>query len=160
MYNYNALFHNGVHPYKPGIYVENMCLPILKYQDDVAYIKNAIMFGSKRYKFGAGTDTAPHTQTAKRDHGSRCGVFNAPNAVEFYAMVFEENGCLKTKEGVRIFEKFMSDNNLWIYGLRPFSTKTVTLVREEQTVPEIVDGGIRPFKAGQTIPWTLRPRIA
>ena len=158
MYDNNALFHNGVPPYKPGFYAENMCLPILKYKSDVDYIRNAIMFGNKRFKFGAGTDTAPHDQIAKHDHCSRCGVYNAPNAVEFYAMVFEEMGCLNTKEGVRIFERFMSENNLWIYQIES-SKETVTLVKEEQIIPEIMPGNIRPFKAGQTIHWTLKPRI-
>ncbi len=57
LYNHDAIFHNGVPPYKPGVYVENMCLPILKYQEDVDYIRLAIMLGGARQKFGAGTDT-------------------------------------------------------------------------------------------------------
>jgi dihydroorotase len=154
MYDYNALFHNGVHPYKPGAYVENMCLPILKYKEDVSYIRNAIMHGAKRNKFGAGTDTAPHTQTAKHSHGSCCGCFNATNAVEFYAMVWDEQKMLDDDKRIEVFENFMSVNNLWIYGLET-SDNFIEIRREEQLIPELVEGDIRPFKAGQTIPWKM-----
>jgi dihydroorotase len=154
MYSHNALFDSGAPPYKPGMYAENMCLPILKWPKDVAYIKKAIMYGNKKYKFGAGTDTAPHDQLAKHDHCSRCGVFNAMHAVEFYAMVFDEMGMFENKEGVKVFEDFMSINNLWIYGLES-SNKMIELRREEQMIPELVEGNIRPFKAGQKIPWTM-----
>jgi len=156
MYDFNALLHNGVPPYKPGLYVENMCLPILKHKEDVAYIRNAIMHGTNRNKFGAGTDTAPHTQTAKHSHGSCCGCFNSTHAVELYAMVFDQMGMLGDDEGVKVFENFMSVNNLWIYGLEASDKYGfIELWKEDQIIPEIVPGDIRPFKAGQTIPWKM-----
>lgn len=157
LYNHDAIFHNGVPPYKPGVYVENMCLPILKHQEDVKYIRLAIMLGGAKKKFGAGTDTAPHNQTLKHSHGSCCGVFNSPHAVECYAMAFDQMERLDTPEGIETFENFMSVNNLWIYGLEPSKDK-VALVKKDQIIPELVDGDLRPFKAGQTIPWTLEPR--
>ncbi len=154
LYNHDALFHNGVPPYKPGIYVENMCLPVLKLEKDREYILNAIT-NDKNGKWGAGTDTAPHDQTAKHDHCSRCGCFNATHAVELYAMAWDK--ALETKEGVEAFNRFMSLNTLWIYGLHQ-SPLTLTLKRESQIIPELVLGDLRPFKAGQTIPWTLSLR--
>ena len=154
LYDHDAIFHNGIPPYKPGAYVENVCLPILKPRADVEYIKNAIMHGGQKHKFGAGTDTAPHTQEAKHSHGSCCGCFNSPAAVELYTMVFDEMGMFKNTDGRKIFEDFMSVNNLWIYGLSP-SEDFIEVVREDQVIPEIVDGNIRPFKAGQTIPWKM-----
>jgi dihydroorotase len=63
---------------------------------------------------------------------------------------------LKDEEGIKVFNAFMSVNNLHIYGLQP-STKRTVLEYIEQTVPESVQG-IRPFKAGQKIPWTARPK--
>lgn len=154
MYDVNALFHNGVPPFKPGMYTENMCLPLLKHPEDVLYIRHAITSGKQRRKFGAGTDSAPHTQTAKQSVGSCCGCFNATNAVEFYTMVFDEMEMLNDEVGIKIFEEFMSVNNLWIYGLHP-SDKLIELRKEKQIVPELVSGDIRPFKAGQVIPWTM-----
>ncbi len=159
MYTHDALFHNGVPPFKPGLYPENMCLPILKTQDDVNYIRNAIMHGERRYKFGAGTDTAPHTQTAKKENCSRCGVFNASHAVEFYTMIFDQEGMLNDEKGIQTFQNFMSVNNLWIYGIKEFPTEMITLVKEDQQIPEIYPGDIRPFKAGQTIPWTMKREL-
>ena len=154
MYDHNALFHGGVPPYKPGMYFHMMNLPILKYKEDVNYIRNAIMFGSSKNKFGAGTDTAPHTRTAKRAEGSCCGVFNATHAVELYTMVFDMMEALETQKGVNIFENFMSVNNLWVYGLEA-SEEMIELKRVEQTIPKLIKGNIRPFKAGQKIPWKM-----
>ena len=154
MYDYNAIFHGGVHPYKPGAYVENVCLPILKHPEDVAYIRNAITKGKARWKLGAGTDSAPHIEEVKLSHGSCCGCFNAPAAVELYTMVFEELGMFEDWEGIKVFEEFMSVNNLWIYGIE-HSKETIELVKENQIIPELVPGNIRPFKAGQTIPWKI-----
>lgn len=154
MYNHDALFHNGVHPYKPGMYVENMCLPILKWQSDVDYICKAIMTGSKHYKFGAGTDSAPHEETAKHDHCSRCGCYNSYASTELYAMVFDKYEMLNSHHTLMIFSDFMSNNNLWIYGLTQLQ-KIITIERKEQVIPDILPGNVRPFKAGQTIPFTV-----
>lgn len=157
MYTIDALFHNNIPPYKPGIYTENMCLPILKLQTDVDYIRNAITRGPKRRKFGAGTDTAAHPQENKQKPGSCCGCFTAPVAVELYAQVFDEMGMFENVDDFVIFENFMSVNNLDIYGLTP-ATEEIVLERIEQKIPELVDGNLRPFKAGQTIPWTVSYR--
>ena len=155
MYTLDAIFHGGVPPYKPGIYTENMCLPILKTFEDVDYLRNAIMHGKKKHKFGAGTDTAPHKEENKNKPGSCCGIFNAPYAVEFYTMVFEEAKMFETKSEIKIFEDFMSVNNLWIYGINELPTEMITLEKKDLLVSASFSPGIRPFKAGQNIPWTL-----
>ncbi len=154
MYNHDALFHNGVPPYKPGMYAENMCLPILKHQSDVNYICKAIMSGSKHYKFGAGTDSAPHDETSKHDHCSRCGCYNSYASTELYAMAFDKHGMLSSYDEILKFSDFMSVNNLWIYGLEP-SEEMITIKREDQVIPEILPGNVRPFKAGQIIPFSM-----
>lgn len=159
LYNHDAIFHGGEAPYKPGAYVQNVCLPILKLQSDVDYLCNAIMFGPKKHKFGAGDDNAWHTEEAKHEPCSKCGVAHVVS-VEAYALAFERHGKLKTNEGILVFENFMSKNGLEIYGqqgLQP-SNETIVLVREEQVVPKIVIGNVRPFKAEQTIPWRLEIR--
>jgi dihydroorotase len=159
LYNHDAIFHGGVPPFKPGVYVENMCLPVLKTEEDLIYLRGAIMIGDNKHKFGAGTDTAPHTQEKKNKPGSCCGIFNSPYAVELYAMVFDEEGMLETKDDIIIFENFMSENNLWIYGIEKLQKEMVTLVKEEQLIQETYAGNIRPFKAGQTIPWTMKRNV-
>lgn len=154
MYTTDAIFHGGVPPFKPGFYAENMCLPILKPEDDRSYLRHAITKGEQRRKFGAGTDTAPHTQADKQSVCSRCGCFNATHAVEFYAQVFDEQGMFNVSSGLSVFEAFMSVNNLWIYGITP-SSELITIEQKDQTIPELVSGNLRPFKAGQTIPWKM-----
>jgi dihydroorotase len=156
LYNHDAIFHGGVAPYTPGAYVENVCQPVLKYQSDVDYLCNAIMTGRKKHKFGAGDDDAWHTEVHKHEHRSRCGVAHIAS-VEAYAMAFEGRGMFESDRGIKIFENFMSVNNLHILGLTPL-TDTITLLRQDQIVPALVEGNVRPFKAGQTIPWTLQSR--
>jgi len=131
-----------------------MCLPILKFPQDVKYIRRAITTGENKNKFGAGTDTAPHDQTVKHDHCSRCGCFNSTHAIENYTTVFDEMGMLDNYEGIQVFQKFMSVNNLWIYQLEA-SNKMIELRKEDQVIPELVEGNLRPWKAGQTIPWKI-----
>ncbi len=160
LYNTDAIYHGGVAPWKPGAYVENVCQPILKPQADVDYLRQAIMFGPKKHKFGAGDDNAWHIDIHKHEPCSRCGVAHVAS-VEAYAMAFDLMGMFKTDEGILVFENFMSVNNLGIFGLKP-SAETITLHYQEQTVPEFIDANgnkIRPFKAGQKIPWTLEKRI-
>lgn len=159
LYNHDAIFHGGVPPYKPGIYADNMCLPVLKTEEDLAYLRNAIMFGDNKHKFGAGTDTAPHKEEDKYKHGSCCGVFNSPFAVELYTMAFDKEDKLGSKDDIIVFENFMSKNNLWIYGIEESSKEMITLEKKEQWIPKSYSPGIRPFKAEQNIPWTMTRNV-
>lgn len=159
LYTTDAIFHGGVFPFQPGAYVDNMCLPILKSQKDVDYLRKAITYGPAKDKFGAGTDTAPHTVESKQAPGSCCGCFTALTAVELYTMVFNDMVMLDSLEGKNTFENFMSVNNLHIYGLEP-SKETITIEEREQTIPKLAEGNIRPFKADQIIPWTMIPRTS
>ncbi len=155
LYTIDALFHNGIPPYKPGMYAENMCLPILKYEEDVEYLRQAIMYGNKKHKFRAGTDSAPHTENSKKDYCSRCGCYNSYVAIELYASIFDEKGMFENENGIKTFEKFMSSNNLWMFDIKQ-KEESITLVKEEQIIPSSLPGEIRPFKAGQTIQWSIK----
>ncbi len=142
-WNRNAIFDGGLRPHA-------YCLPVLKRERDRVALVEAATSGDER--FFAGTDSAPHSVDRKEcDHGC-AGVFCAPPALEAYATVFERAGCLEALEG------FVSVHGARFYGFEP-ATETVTLVREEWTVPETVavEGGleVRPFLAGETLPWRL-----
>ena len=65
----------------------------------------------------------------------------------------------KQEKGIKVFENFMSVNNLWIYRIKEPSKEMITLVKEDQLVQKICNGDIRPFMAGQTIPWTMRRNL-
>jgi dihydroorotase len=68
--------------------------------------------------------------------------------------MFDEEGALDR------LEDFASLNGARFYGL-PVNEESVTLMRGECTVPEDIplDGGdrVRPFMAGRTLPWRLKP---
>jgi dihydroorotase len=95
-----------------------------------------------------GTDSAPHTREAKESSCGCAGIFNAPFALESYAMVFEEEGALDK------FEAFASENGPRFYGL-PLNEDTVTLERAETTVPDEL-AGLVPFHATETLGWRVK----
>lgn len=68
--------------------------------------------------------------------------------MQVLTQLFEENGKLEN------LQKFVSDNAVNIYGLTP-NTKTVTLEKQDFTVPEIY-GNVVPYKAGETLAWSIK----
>jgi dihydroorotase len=94
-----------------------------------------------------GTDSAPHTRDAKESACGCAGIFNAPFALESYAMVFDQEGALDR------FEAFASLNGPRFYGL-PVNEETITLERGELLVPDEIEGLV-PFQAGETLRWRL-----
>jgi dihydroorotase len=79
------------------------------------------------------------------------GIYTAHAAIEFYAAAFEEAGALDKLEG------FASEFGPRFYGL-PVNQDTITLVRQEWTVPETLPFGrdkLVPLRAGETLPWKL-----
>lgn len=140
--NRNALFAGGLRPHA-------YCLPVLKRERHRQAVRAAATSGSP--KFFLGTDSAPH-QVDTKESGCGCaGIFNAPFALESYAMVFDQEGALDRLEG------FASEHGPRFYGL-PLNTATVTLERAEQRVPEMIGSGataVVPFHAGETIPWRV-----
>lgn len=136
--NRNALFEGGLRPHA-------YCLPVAKRERHRKAVRRAAVSGSA--KFFLGTDSAPHTVSAKEAACGCAGIFNAPFALETYAAVFEEEGALER------LEAFASENGPNFYGM-PLNEGRVTLERAPVVVPETVSG-IVPFLAGETLPWRL-----
>lgn len=144
LYNRNDMLVGGI---RPHFY----CLPILKRETHRDALIRAATSGSP--KFFLGTDSAPHPRHAKESACGCAGVFSAHAAIEFYAEAFESLGALDYLEG------FASHFGADFYGL-PYNTDTITLVREEQEIPEAfpVDGedSLVPLRAGRTVRWRLK----
>jgi dihydroorotase len=140
--NRNAIFAGGIRPHA-------YCLPIAKREVHRQALRKAATSGSA--KFFLGTDTAPHEVKTKESGCGCAGIFNAPHALEAYAMVFEEEGALDR------LEAFASENGPRFYGL-PLNEGRVTLERRECQVPaRIAAGGgeVVPWMAGDVLPWSF-----
>lgn len=139
-FNRNAMFAGGI---RPHFY----CLPVAKREKHRLALRKAAISGSA--KFFLGTDSAPHTISAKESACGCAGIFNAPFALESYASVFEEEGALDKLEG---FASFFGPD---FYGL-PRNSRRVRLVRESSEVPaRIAAAGqeIMPYHAGEHLGW-------
>jgi dihydroorotase len=138
--NRNAMFQGGI---RPHLY----CLPIVKRERHQLALRAAATSGSP--KFFLGTDSAPHAVQDKESACGCAGIFNAPFALESYAVVFEEEGALHHLEG------FASEHGPRFYGL-PLNAGKVALERVDCLVPDEVRAGpnaVVPFHAGETLPW-------
>jgi dihydroorotase len=138
--NRNALFQGGIRPHA-------YCLPVAKREEHRLALRKAATSGSA--KFFLGTDSAPHEVKTKESACGCAGIFNAPNALEAYATVFEEEAALDKLEG------FASINGPSFYGL-PVNETRVTLERQECPVPERIEvagGQVVPWMAGETLKW-------
>lgn len=142
MINRNALFAGGMRPHM-------YCLPVVKRERHRLALRAAAI--SDNGSFFLGTDSAPHPVSAKETDCGCAGIYNAPNALECYAQVFDEEGALDR------LEAFASLNGPAFYGLAS-NEKTVTLTRGEgATLRRLVVGDeeIQPFEAGAPPGWTL-----
>src|SRR5690349_1392642 len=126
--NRNALFMGGIRPH-------HYCLPVLKREEHREALVEAATSGNA--KFFLGTDSAPHARDAKEAACGCAGIYTAHAAIELYATAFEEAGALDK------LEAFASRHGPAFYGL-PVNEETITLVREEWTVPEEI-----PFGSGR-----------
>ncbi|MEI9889712.1 MAG: amidohydrolase family protein [Caulobacteraceae bacterium] len=138
--NRNAMFEGGI---RPHFY----CLPVAKREVHRLALRKAAVSGSP--KFFLGTDSAPHAIGRKETACGCAGVFNAPFAIESYALTFEEEGALDR------LEAFASENGPRFYGL-PLNADRIALERTPVSPPEqIGEGleGLKPFHAGETLPW-------
>ena len=136
--NRNAMFSGGL---RSDFY----CLPVAKRERHRLALRRAATSGDAR--FFLGTDSAPHERSGKETSCGCAGIFNAPNALESYAQVFDEENALDC------LEAFASRNGPAFYGL-PVNSDRITLKRRDQLVPELVDGLV-PFHAGQILSWTI-----
>ena len=140
--NRNALFMGGIRPH-------HYCLPVLKREEHREALVAAAT--SANPKFFLGTDSAPHPRRDKEAACGCAGVYTGHAALELYAVAFEEAGALDKLEG------FASLFGPRFYGL-PVNQATVTLAREEWTVPQrLALGGeeLVPLRAGEKLPWKL-----
>lgn len=136
--NRNAMFAGGL---RSDFY----CLPVAKREKHRLALRRAATSGDHR--FFLGTDSAPHSREAKETACGCAGIFNAPHALESYALAFEQEGAIDRLEG------FASLHGPDFYGL-PRNTRRVCLEKIDQLVPELIDGLV-PFHAGEILPWTL-----
>lgn len=141
MLNRNDLLVGGIRPH-------NYCLPVLKRSTHQQALRAAVASGSS--KFFLGTDSAPHVKHRKESSCGCAGCYSAPCAIELYAEVFDDLGCLDKLEG------FASHYGPDFYGL-PRNTGTIVLQRQDWLVPEelaLTNGDtIVPFHAGQPLKW-------
>lgn len=138
--NRNAMLVGGIRPHA-------YCLPVAKREKHRLALRKAATSGSAKYFLG--TDSAPHSVSAKENACGCAGIFNAPFALESYAQVFDEE-CALDK-----LEAFASENGPRFYRLAP-NQGTVTLERGQCDVPEQVDANgtfVVPFHAGETLSW-------
>ena len=142
--NRNDLLVGGVRPH-------HYCLPVLKRETHRAALVAAIT-GEKSHKFFLGTDSAPHPKHTKENACGCAGMFSAITAIELYAEVFEKAGALDK------LEAFASQNGARFYGL-PQNSKTITLKKESQRVPNSVPFGegaeLVPMRAGGEVGWCV-----
>ena len=140
--NRNALFKGGINPH-------NYCLPILKREKHRLQLVHAATSGNK--KFFAGTDSAPHAQSAKESSCGCAGIYTAYHAIELYAEAFSNAGHINKLEG------FCSRFGASFYGL-DISTETIELRKESWQVPKSLDYGAEkliPLRAGEMCEWTI-----
>ena len=138
--NRNAMFEGGLRPHM-------YCLPTAKRERHRLALRRAATSGNP--KFFLGTDSAPHTNSAKESDCGCAGIFNAPFALEAYAKVFAEEGALDK------LEAFASEFGPAFYRL-PLNDDQIALERQAVAVPLSVPAGadaLRPFHAGTKLPW-------
>lgn len=138
MINRNAMFWGGM---SPGHY----CKPVPKREMHRQKVRQYVTSGNRR--FGAGTDSAPHDESAKsRCYGCSAGIFTE-TPVELYTTVFDEDNAL------RHLGPFLSEDFLHIYGME-VSSETMTIERGTLVVPQKV-GNVQVFRGGETLSWKL-----
>jgi dihydroorotase len=125
------------------------CKPIAKRPIDRDALLKVAIEGHPKVMFGS--DSAPHPQHAKENCGCAAGVFTAPIAIQVLVELFEKHDKLDN------LQKFLSDNACKIYSMKP-SSKTITLVKENFTVPpyyEYKTQKVVPMYADEVLPWKI-----
>ena len=144
MISRNDLFEGGIRPHR-------YCLPIVKREEHRLALRDAAISGEPC--FFLGTDTAPHPIDDKEAACGCAGIFTAPNALELYTQVFDEENALDKLEG------FASLHGPAFYGMDE-NEGSVTLVKENWQAPVTIavpnGGSVRPFRAGQTLAWKIK----
>ncbi len=141
--NRNAMLVGGIQPH-------HYCLPVLKREQHRQALIKAATSGNP--KFFLGTDSAPHDTASKESACGCAGIYTAHAAIELYTEAFETADALNRLEG------FASFYGADFYGL-PRNKESVSLVKRPWTSPDRYTfgeaGSLRPFRAGETLDWTL-----
>lgn len=127
----------------------NYCKPVAKFRADRDALVYAATSGCPKFFFGS--DSAPHAKESKECDCPCAGVFSAPILLPLLAQIFDEHNALDR------LEKFVCSNAARFYRIgRLLSTPDlhVTLWNSPMVVPEMV-GEFVPFKAGETINWSI-----
>ena len=105
----------------------------------------------RRRRHRLGTDSAPHSTSAKETSCGCAGCYTSYAAIELYAMAFEAMDSLDKLEG------FASHFGPDFYGL-PRNEGSITLVQNRWTAPTEFEFGnetLPPLLAGEPIDWRL-----
>lgn len=140
--NRNHILVGGVHPH-------HYCLPVLKREEHRQELLKVAASGNP--KFFLGTDSAPHSKSAKESGCGCAGCYTAYGAIELYAEAFEEAGALGQ------LDAFAGRHGPQFYGL-PVNEETVTLARQEWAVPKefrFGDETVVPLRAGGNLSWQM-----
>lgn len=140
--NRNDMFHKGIRPH-------HYCLPVAKRKHHQEKLLEAATSGNA--KFFLGTDSAPHAQHKKESACGCAGIYSARDALAYYAMAFEKQGKLNK------LEAFATQFGAQFYGLPINTTQTVTLIKQNNMIPEqfplTKQDNVVPFMAGKTLTW-------
>lgn len=120
------------------------CKPIIKSPRDRDALQQLVISGHPKVMFGS--DSAPHTEIAKRTEGA-AGCFTAPVLLPMLAAFHEDHDILDQ------LQAFVSDHARRIYRLNP-PERDVILERETWTVPPRY-GSIVPINAGAKLRWQV-----
>lgn len=144
LYNRNQMLVGGIRPHY-------YCLPILKRESHRQALLEAAAGGSA--KFFLGTDSAPHSQSAKENACGCAGAYTAPAAIELYATAFDSIGAIDR------LENFASHAGPDFYGI-PRNSDTITLERKPWTMPVslpyVGSERIVPLCAGEQMEWAVK----
>ena len=142
LFNRNAMLVGGIRPHY-------YCLPVLKRSSHQQALIEAATSGNP--KFFLGTDSAPHTKSAKESACGCAGIYSAHAAIELYATVFEHANKLDK------LEDFASHFGADFYHL-PRNQQKVVLVKKEWKVPshfQTEGDSLIPLLAGDALSWKL-----
>jgi len=145
------LIINRNHILAGGIRPHYYCLPVAKRETHRLALRAAATSGDPR--FFLGTDSAPHTDTAKESACGCAGCFTATNTLSILGHVFEEERALDRLEG------FVALHGAGFYRL-PVNTGRIALVRGDSplVLPARIDTGDGPvtlFDPGFPLYWRV-----
>ncbi|MCB1531566.1 MAG: amidohydrolase family protein [Alphaproteobacteria bacterium] len=128
-----------------GLKYHLYCLPLLKYEEDRAALRDAVADAGNT-KFFAGTDSAPHTQKVT-ECGCAAGCYTGGIAPQLYAEAFEEAGVdLGSEPGALALKNFLCLNGPNFYGLDiPSETFTIEKAPQKLEALQIGDKQVIPL---------------